>query len=170
MWAVLLTCRIFRHSREWAHRKRSGGSHTAFLQCSLVSSELSPQSLSPSQMNFLGTHTEFPHSNSNGLHSRLFGWKCADNKICIMHSFESRYVNPYSHIHFSITAEIQLWILSQRYSKLIMRLGEASPQQNISNVILQATASCMGFLHEPKAGKRKQLICKAAFQSCLYHV
>lgn len=70
----LQSCNMFRQRREWAQRKRSGGSHTANLHCSLVSSELSPQSLSPSHINLRGMHTVFAHSNSNCEHWRRFGW------------------------------------------------------------------------------------------------
>lgn len=76
------TWSIFRQRRECAHRNRNGGSQTAPLHISVVSSELSPQSLSPSHMNLRGTQTELAHSNSNGLHERRFGcssqWTSSD--------------------------------------------------------------------------------------------
>lgn len=76
-----LTWRMLRQRREWAHLNLSGGSQEALLQSSFVSSELSPQSLSPSHINFRGIHTELPHSNSNGLHARRSGYKLDVNIV-----------------------------------------------------------------------------------------
>lgn len=64
--------KTLRHTREKLQRKRNGGWQAALRQASFFSSELSPQSSSPSHRNRRLMHTPVPHWNSLAEQLRVY--------------------------------------------------------------------------------------------------